>query len=111
MDFNAITEVNASWVFSASSKRERATPELLREIHADAVENAIFYDRMCTELSAIVDREQGKLERRCYTDAEQYKTDTSALCGMYEMLDEIGEKRAHAERIAYQSRVALEGWK
>lgn len=128
MDFNAITEVNASWVFSEGNGRERATPELLRAIHADAVQNAIFYDRMCKELGAIVDREQDKLKQRhCPTpeeiraagsvldqiepklQREYYLTDAAAVSGMCEMWQEIHRKREHAEKIKRQAAIALEG--
>ena len=128
MDFNAITEVNASWVFSEGNGRDRATPELLRAIHADAVQNAIFYDRMCKELGAILDREQDKLKQRhCPTpeeiraagsvldqiepqlQREYYLTDAAAVSGMFEMAEEIFEKHMHAEKIKRQAAMALEG--
>lgn len=128
MDFNAITEVNGSWVFSEGNGRDRATPELLRSIHADAVQNAIFYDRMCRELGAIVDREHGKLKQRhCPTteeiraagsvldqiepklQREYYLADAAAVSGMCEMVQEIFLKHMHAEKIKRQSEIALEG--
>lgn len=128
MDFNAITEVNASWVFSEGNGRDRATPELLRAIHADAVQNAIFYERMCKELGAIVDREQDKLKQRhCPTteeiqaagsvldqiepqlQREYYLADAAAVSGMCEMMQEIFLKHMHAEKIKRQAAMALEG--
>lgn len=128
MDFNAITEVNGSWVFSEGNGRDRATPELLRSIHTDAMQNAIFYERMCKELGAIVDREQGKLKQRhCPTpeeiraagsvldqiepklQREYYLADAAAVSGMCEMVQEIFLKHMHAEKIKRQSEIALEG--
>lgn len=128
MDFNAITEVNGSWVFSEGNGRDRATPELLRSIHADAMQNAIFYERMCKELGAIVDREQGKLKQRhCPTteeiqaagsiadqiepklQREYYLADAAAVSGMCEMMQEIFLKHMHAEKIKRQAAMALEG--
>lgn len=128
MDFNTITEVNGNWVFSEGNGRERATPELLRAIHDDAVQNAIFYDRMYRELAAIVDREQNKLKQRhCPTpeeiraagsvldqiepklQREYYLADAAAVSGMCEMMQEIFLKHMHAEKIKRQAAMTLEG--
>lgn len=128
MDLQGITQVNKSWIFSAGSIREKATPEKLREIYAAAVENARFYERMHRELSAIIDREREKLQaRHCPTveeikalhnrlaaidlevEREYYLRDCNKISGMYDILSEATNKHWHYEKIARQARAALEG--
>lgn len=128
MDFQDIKEVNKSWIFSAGSIREKATPEMLREIYADAVQNAAFYSRMYRELTAIIDREREKLQQRhCPTveeikksnnlfntidlelEREYYLRDSDKISGMYDALSEATNKRWHYEKIARQAKSALEG--
>lgn len=127
MDLQGITQVNKSWIFSAGSIRDKATPELLREIYADAVQNARFYERMQRELREIIDREREKLQaRHCPTveeiekmplaercgaevQREYYLRDTNKISGIYDALSEATNKQWHYEKIARQAKTALEG--
>lgn len=128
MDVQSITQVNKKWIFSEGGQiRDKASPETLRAIYADAVQNARFYERMRRELSEIIDREREKLQtRRCPTveeieklpfgkniDAklqrEYYLRDVNKISGMYDALSEITQKHWRCEKIARQARAALEG--
>ena len=127
MDFQAITQVNKRWIFSAGDQRDKATPELLREIYADATSKAVFYANMHSELAAIIDRENEALhQRHCPTVDEIEKTpfrdrfekqrqrdyyirDCNRISGMYDVLSEAWKKYSRADKIARQARAALEG--
>lgn len=128
MDVQSITQVNKSWIFSAGSIRDKATPETLREIYQTAKRDAAFYARMYEELTQIIDREREKLQaRHCPTvedihalhnklaaidlevQREYYLRDADKISGLYVALSDANEKRWHCEKIARQARAALEG--
>lgn len=127
MDVQSISQVNRKWIFSADSIRDKATPEKLREIYAEALDDAKFYSRMYDEISAHIDAEREKLQARsCPTveeiqklpfgeriDAEirreYYIRDANEISGMYEILGKAVNARAHAGKIARQAKAALEG--
>lgn len=126
MDIQSITQVNYKWIFSAGI-HDKARPELLREIYTEARKDAAFYDRMASELAAIIDREREKLQHRhcpqideiekmplaekCTAEVEReyYLRDSNEISGMYDVLSEVNQKRFHADKIARQARAALEG--
>lgn len=127
MEIQSISQVNYKWIFSAGGIHDKARPELLLEIYTEARKDAAFYDRMASELTAIIDREREKLQQRhcpqrdeiekmplaerCTAEVEReyYLRDSNEISGMYDVLSETNRKRFHADKIARQAKAALEG--
>lgn len=127
MDVQSITQVNRKWIFSVGDMRDKASPEILRDIYAAALDDVKFYSRMYDEVSAHIDAAREKLQSRsCPTvdeiqklplweriDAEvkreYYIRDANEISGMYDILGKAVNARAHAGKIARQAKASLEG--